>query len=150
MAHFLGAGGASKFLNAMKESPNRLGRDLFPDAAASNQNVFYNKSSGEPATLKQIYDRFSKRFSDDGDIVASSAAARRIQYGMPDGFDVQVPDIPAKALRSSPLAMYHVLALNALELALFPADDARALFLLEALPRLATAAHPPDSKPRRA
>jgi hypothetical protein len=115
MAHFLGAGGASKFLNAMRESPNRQAKELFPDAAASNHNVFYNKASGEPATLKQIYDRFSKKFSEDGDVVSAGAAARRIQYGMPDGFETQVPDIPAKALRTSPLSMYQVLALNALE-----------------------------------
>lgn len=115
LAHFLGAGGASKFLNAMQDSPNRQARELFPDAAASNRNVFYNKASGEPTTLKQIYDRFAKKFTDDGDVVPSSAVARRLQQGMPDGFENQVSDIPKKALQSNPLSIYQVLALNALE-----------------------------------
>lgn len=115
LAHFLGAGGAAKFLNGMRDAPNRQARELFPDAAASNRNVFYNKATGEPATLKQIYDRFAGKFSEDGDVVSAGAATRRIQYGMPDGFETQVPDMPKKALQASPLSIYQVLALNALE-----------------------------------
>lgn len=115
LAHFLGAGGAAKFLNGMQEAPNRQARELFPDAAASNRNVFFNKTSGEPTTLKQIYDRFAGKFSEDGDVISSHAAARRIQFGMPDGFETQVPDMPKKALQASPLSIYQVLALNALE-----------------------------------
>lgn len=115
MAHFLGAGGAAKFINAMEASPNRTAKELFPEAASANKNVFYDKNSGEPTTLKQIYDRFAKKFSDDGDVVASTAVTRRIQQGMPDGFENQVSSIPQRALNANPLSIYQVLALNALE-----------------------------------
>lgn len=117
MAHFLGAGGASRFLNAMHDSPNREAKELFPEAAAANHNVFYNKTTGEPNTLQQIYDRFSKKFSEDGDVVSAGSAVRRIQYGMPDGFVAQSTDMPKKGFSSNPLSIYQVLALNALETA---------------------------------
>lgn len=115
MAHFLGAGGASRFLNAMRDNPNQRAKELFPEAAAANYNVFNDKATGEAKTLKQIYDRFAGKFSEDGDVVAGSAAARRIQFGMPDGFTAQSPDMPKKNMSSNPLSIYQVLALNALE-----------------------------------
>lgn len=62
MAHFLGAGGASGFLNAMKKSPNMVGADLFPREARSNRNVFYDRETGTPRTLKQIHAFFERKF----------------------------------------------------------------------------------------
>ena len=52
MAHFLGANGASAFLNAMKKSPNMAAADLFPDAARTNRTVFYDSRSGAPRSMK--------------------------------------------------------------------------------------------------
>lgn len=62
MAHFLGAGGASGFLNAMKKSPNMTGADLFPREARSNRGVFYDNKTGAPRSLKQIYAFFDNKF----------------------------------------------------------------------------------------
>lgn len=62
MAHFLGAGGASGFLNAMKKSPNMMGADLFPKEARSNRGVFYDQKTGTPRSLKEIYAFFDKKF----------------------------------------------------------------------------------------
>jgi Transglycosylase SLT domain len=59
MAHFLGAGGASKFLNAMKKDPNQSAAALFPDAAAANQNVFKGR------TLQQVFDKFAAKFDQE-------------------------------------------------------------------------------------
>lgn len=69
MAHFLGAGGASGFLNAMKKSPNMAAADLLPEAARSNRNVFYDQKTGQPRTMREVYAFFDKKF--DG----SSASA---------------------------------------------------------------------------
>jgi hypothetical protein len=66
MAHFLGAGGASGFLNAMKKSPNMVGADLFPKEARANRNVFYDSKTGAPRTLKQIYAMFDAKFQSNG------------------------------------------------------------------------------------
>ncbi len=61
LAHFLGAGGASDFLNEMKANPNAKAATVLPDAAASNPSVFYS-ASGEPRSLKQIYAHFAQKF----------------------------------------------------------------------------------------
>lgn len=58
MAHFLGLGGAGKFLGAMAESPDRSGASLFPAAARANRGVFY-ASNGQPRSLSEIYTRFA-------------------------------------------------------------------------------------------
>lgn len=68
LAHFLGAGGAAGFLNAMKKSPNMTAADLFPKEARSNRNVFYDAKSGAPRSLREIYAYFDKKF-DGGKIV---------------------------------------------------------------------------------
>lgn len=62
-AHFLGAGGASSFLNARQEDPMQKGAILFPSAAKANRNVFYDQSSGRAKSLDEIYAYFDKKFS---------------------------------------------------------------------------------------
>lgn len=62
LAHFLGAGGASGFLNAMKKSPNMTAADIFPEAARSNRNVFYDQRTGAARSLKQVYAFFDNKF----------------------------------------------------------------------------------------
>ncbi|MBP2294187.1 transglycosylase SLT domain-containing protein [Azospirillum rugosum] len=118
MAHFLGAGGAAKFLNAMKGDPNRAAKELFPDAASANKAVFFDKETGKAKSLKDIYDRFASKFAETpySDFAPAQTAMDRVRkQDMPDGFTTQVPSIPQKALNGTPLSIYHVLALNALE-----------------------------------
>ncbi len=62
MAHFLGANGASNFLNAMKKSPNMIAADIFPREARANRNVFYDSKNGTPRSLNQIYAMFDNKF----------------------------------------------------------------------------------------
>lgn len=65
MAHFLGAGGASGFLNAMKKSPNMAAADLFPKEARANRNVFYDSKTGAPKSLREIHATFERKFGTD-------------------------------------------------------------------------------------
>lgn len=58
MAHFLGVGGARKFLKAMDADPTRTAADLFPAAARANRSIFY-AADGSQRTLGQIYERFA-------------------------------------------------------------------------------------------
>lgn len=62
-AHFLGAGGAARFLRAMEDNPSQSAAAVLPEAAAANHNIFYDKS-GKPRSLQQVYDRFESKFSD--------------------------------------------------------------------------------------
>ncbi len=66
LAHFLGASGASNFIQKMRANPNASAAAMLPAAAAANQSVFYSKS-GEPRSLQEIYQRFAQKF--DGDAV---------------------------------------------------------------------------------
>jgi hypothetical protein len=76
MAHFLGLGGARKFLTKMAANPQASGATLFPQAAGANRSVFYT-SGGQPRSLAQIYDRFTGKLEQAGGDVASTAAANR-------------------------------------------------------------------------
>jgi len=64
MAHFLGAGGASAFLNAMKKSPNMTAADIFPKEARANRNVFFDSRTGQARSMSQVYAFFDKKFDD--------------------------------------------------------------------------------------
>jgi hypothetical protein len=73
MAHFLGAGGAAKFLSAMEKNPTADAASLVPQAAAANRNVFYDRKTGEAKSLGEVYDFFANKFGDDGGSVVADA-----------------------------------------------------------------------------
>ena len=60
MAHFLGLGGARKFLTTLASNPYANAAALFPAAANANRNVFYT-SSGAPRSVSDVYDRFADK-----------------------------------------------------------------------------------------
>jgi len=63
-AHFMGAGGAAKFLNSRNVNGDVTAADLFPAAAKANKNVFYDRKTGDARSLDEVYDYFDKKFSD--------------------------------------------------------------------------------------
>ncbi len=65
LAHFLGANGASRFLQNYRADPQKVGASLFPEAANANRGVFYDPSSGRARTLGQIYDFFAKKMGEE-------------------------------------------------------------------------------------
>lgn len=72
LAHFLGAGGAANFLEAYRANPQAKAADFMLTAAKANPSVFYDKT-GEPRSLASIYDRFAKKFDDNGSVLTASA-----------------------------------------------------------------------------
>lgn len=82
MAHFLGAGGADKFLNA---SADDIAAQVFPNEAKVNEPVFYDKkNNNRPRTIKEIYDMFTtklkKQLSASG---LASGGAQMMTTGSP-------------------------------------------------------------------
>jgi len=63
LAHFLGSGGAAKFLNGLKNNPDAPAANALPDAAGANKSIFY--SNGKSKSFSDIYQHFAKSF--DGD-----------------------------------------------------------------------------------
>ena len=75
LAHFLGAGGASRFLSAMETSPEMSAASLFPGPAASNRTIFY-APGGAPRSLGQVMELFrDKMAAAMGDSALPGAAA---------------------------------------------------------------------------
>lgn len=79
MAHFMGLGGATKFLKTMQANPQASGAALFPAAARANHNVFYD-SNNQPRTLSAIYDRFADKLGGAAAGASASASATPTNY----------------------------------------------------------------------
>jgi hypothetical protein len=60
LAHFLGAGGASRFLRAHSDTPGAIAAAMFPRAAAANRSVFYDRG-GAPRSLDAVRNLFAQR-----------------------------------------------------------------------------------------
>ena len=58
LAHFLGAGGAARFLRAHASSPDAAAAPLLPQAARANRPIFYNRD-GSMRSFAEIRNRFA-------------------------------------------------------------------------------------------
>ena len=65
LAHFLGAGGASRFLRAHDANPNASAAAVLPAAARANRWVFFNRD-GSPRSFAQIRERFAEKIGGQG------------------------------------------------------------------------------------
>lgn len=65
LAHFLGSGGAVKFLSALDADPGQPGAPMMPEAAAANRSVFY-APDGSMRSLSEIRERFRAKLEEDG------------------------------------------------------------------------------------
>lgn len=74
MAHFLGLGGAKKFLSAMQSNPQAGAASLFPGAANANRGIFYT-AGGQQRSLADIYDKFSDKLGAAASSVSETRAA---------------------------------------------------------------------------
>ncbi len=74
LAHFLGAGGAAKFLSAMRRNPAQPAAGVVPAAADANEPVFYH-ADGSARSLGEVYNRFAARFGGASANVSQTAAA---------------------------------------------------------------------------
>lgn len=73
IAHFLGAGGASRLISGTKSNPQAIAADMFPRAAAANRSIFYDRS-GRARSVSQVYSDLTGRYA----VAANSMAARSV------------------------------------------------------------------------
>ncbi len=71
MAHFMGAGGAGKLISNAENNPNASGAALFPNAAAANRSIFYDKT-GRARSVSEVYSVLNARYAS----AANSQATR--------------------------------------------------------------------------
>ena len=62
LAHFLGAGGAARFLRAHESSPNSPAAAMLPQAARANRPIFYNRD-GSMRSFAEIRARFADKIA---------------------------------------------------------------------------------------
>jgi hypothetical protein len=60
LAHFLGAGGAAKFLSAHVSQPDQAAAPLFPQAASANRSIFF-AAGGRMRSLGEIREAFAQK-----------------------------------------------------------------------------------------
>ncbi|NIJ39665.1 hypothetical protein FHR22_004420 [Sphingopyxis panaciterrae] len=105
LAHFLGSGGAAKFLSAWESNPDQAGATMMPDAAAANRSIFY-AADGSMRSLGEIRDRFRAKL-DDGEapVMApgqSLAPAWRMQMASSSGEAAGRPPLPMMDIQPMP------------------------------------------------
>jgi hypothetical protein len=64
LAHFLGAGGAVRFLERLSAAPDSAASELLPDAARANRSIFF--AGGSPRSLREVHDLFARRLGAAG------------------------------------------------------------------------------------
>ncbi len=93
LAHFLGAGGATRFLASYRQDPQRIAATQFPEAAAANRGVFYD-ASGRARTLDQVYRFFESKMTRDVADVAAIASAEAPAAAKPAPKPAATPALP--------------------------------------------------------
>ena len=89
MAHFLGIGGAKKFLRAMDAAPDTNAAALFPGAARANRGVFYT-ADGSPRSLGEVYRRFAGKLDKGAASVGATGLASGTLDALPTDPNVEV------------------------------------------------------------
>ncbi|SIO47201.1 Transglycosylase SLT domain-containing protein [Bradyrhizobium erythrophlei] len=62
MAHFMGVGGAAKLISNAEDNPLASAARMFPNAAAANRSIFYDRS-GQARSVSQVYSVLSSRYA---------------------------------------------------------------------------------------
>ena len=62
MAHFMGVGGAAKLITNAEDNPQASGPRLFPNAAAANRSIFYDRT-GRARSVSEVYSVLTQRYA---------------------------------------------------------------------------------------
>jgi hypothetical protein len=74
LAHFLGVGGATKFLRAHDQAPGAAAASLFPAAARANHNIFYDRQ-GNARSFAEIRGNFADKLARGTQMALGNSAA---------------------------------------------------------------------------
>ena len=110
LAHFLGAGGASTFLNRMKDAPNTKAANVLPEAASANSSVFFN-ADGSARSLKQIYNHFAQKF--DSKFDTSSMVANNTTTTQPAAKVTPLANLPTHNVADASQYLSHFSMISA-------------------------------------
>jgi len=99
MAHFLGVGGAAKLIGAAEDNPQASAARLFPNAAAANRSIFYDRN-GSARSASDVYSLLASRYAGAANSPATQTALA--MYGAtPGGTSGAGTATPASAIGSA-------------------------------------------------
>jgi hypothetical protein len=107
MAHFMGVSGAAKLITAAEDNPQASGTRMFPNAAAANRSIFYDKS-GHARSVSDVYSVLNTRYA-----AAANSPATRVAMAA-------VGDTPAAPTQVASAVSANTPIDNAAYLASFP------------------------------
>ena len=116
LAHFMGAGGASKFLRAMQDNPDQSAAAIFPRPAAANRPIFYERS-GAPRSLGSVMDLLSAKMARaqagnaSANVSASEQAVSAIAASTPSRTSPPTPP-RTSAISAAPRLAYEPLPIS--------------------------------------
>src|SRR5580692_10752522 len=90
MAHFMGVGGAAKLIGNAEDNGQASAARLFPNAAAANRSIFYERGTGRARSVSEVYSVLTQRY-------ASAAASPATRHAMASVGDIR----PSVALASA-------------------------------------------------
>ena len=73
MAHFMGVGGAAKLINSAEDNPQASAARLFPNAAAANRSIFYDRQGGA-RSVSDVYSVLTSRYAGAANSPATQTA----------------------------------------------------------------------------
>jgi hypothetical protein len=79
MAHFMGVGGAAKLISTAEDNPQASAARLFPNAAAANRSIFFDRS-GRGRSVADVYSVLTSRYAS----AANSPATRTAMASVGD------------------------------------------------------------------
>ncbi len=85
-AHFLGLGGATKFLRAQCTNGSACAAAMFPQEARANRSIFYGKN-GSPRSIDEVYALMGRKL--DNAVDGSDSATMQASNGLVPGSLVQ-------------------------------------------------------------
>jgi hypothetical protein len=99
MAHFMGVSGAAKLIANAEDNPQASGARLFPNAAAANRSIFYDRR-GRARSVSEVYAELNARYA--GAANSQTTQTALAIYGTnPPGATVANTAAPAPAVDSA-------------------------------------------------
>ena len=74
MAHFMGVGGAAKLIGNAEDNGQASAARLFPNAAAANRSIFYDRSTGRAHSVSEVYSVLEQRYASAANSAATQSA----------------------------------------------------------------------------
>src|SRR5260370_24637540 len=78
MAHLMGVGGAAKLISNAEDNPNASAARLFPNAAAANRSIFFDRS-GRARNVSELYSVLTSRYASAANSQATRTAMASVR-----------------------------------------------------------------------